>query len=107
MCTVLLRFASGTPRPLLLGAVRDEFVQRAWDPPGAHWGDRLLGGRDRTAGGTWLAVDPDRPAAAADQAKYGVRKPPLGRPQVDEFTPRSRRTQAIGPARARVRTKLW
>src|SRR2546421_6869457 len=78
MCTVLLRFASGTPRPLLLGAVRDEFVQRAWDPPGAHWGDRLLGGRDRTAGSTWLAVDPDRPAVAA--VLNGVRRPPDSRP---------------------------
>jgi uncharacterized protein with NRDE domain len=74
MCTVLLRFAPGTPRPLLLGAVRDEFVERAWDPPAAHWGDRLLGGRDRTAGGTWLAVDPDRPAVAA--VLNGVRRPP-------------------------------
>src|SRR6266536_501359 len=64
MCTVLLRFAPGSASPLRLGAVRDEFVDRAWDPPGAHWGDRLLGGRDWTAGGTWLAVDPDRPAGA-------------------------------------------
>src|SRR5256885_2281514 len=49
MCTVLLRFASGTPPPLLPGAVRDEFVHRAWDPPRAPWGDRPRGGRDRTA----------------------------------------------------------
>ena len=54
--------------------MRDEFVERAWDPPAAHWGDRLLGGRDRTAGGTWLAVDPDRPAVAA--VLNGVRRPP-------------------------------
>jgi uncharacterized protein with NRDE domain len=65
VCTVLLRFAPGDPWPLRLGAVRDEFADRAWDPPAAHWGDRLLGGRDRVAGGTWLAVDPDRPAVAA------------------------------------------
>jgi hypothetical protein len=74
MCTVLLRLAPGTSTPLLLGAVRDEFVDRAWDPPAAHWGDRLLGGRDRIAGGTWLAVDPDRPAVAA--VLNGVRLPP-------------------------------
>jgi uncharacterized protein with NRDE domain len=74
MCTVLLRFAPGTSGPLLLGAVRDEFVDRAWDPPAAYWGGRLLGGRDRTAGGTWLAVDPDRPAVAA--VLNGVRLPP-------------------------------
>src|SRR5439155_24346541 len=73
MCTVLLRFAPGGPCPLRLGAVRDEFVDRAWDRPAAHWGDRLLGGRDRTAGGTWLAADPDRPAVAA--ILNGVRRP--------------------------------
>src|SRR5256714_4879658 len=74
MCTVLLRFAPGTSCPLLFGAVRDEFVDRSWDPPAAHWGGRLLGGRDRSAGGTWLAVDPDRPAVAA--VLNGGRLPP-------------------------------
>ncbi len=65
MCTVLLRFAPGTAWPLLLGAVRDEFADRAWDPPARHWGGTLIGGRDRVAGGTWLAVDPAAPAIAA------------------------------------------
>jgi hypothetical protein len=69
VCTVLLRFAPGSLWPLLLGAMRDEFVDRSWDPPGRHWGTRdaanLIGGRDRAAGGTWLAVDPGRPAVAA------------------------------------------
>ncbi len=68
MCTVLLRYAPDARWPLLLGAVRDEFVTRAWDPPGRHWsgaaGD-LVGGRDSTAGGTWLAVRRDSPAVAA------------------------------------------
>ena len=74
MCTVLLRFDPGGAWPLLLAAVRDEFVDRAWDPPGPHWGDGLVGGRDREAGGTWLAVDPVRPAVAA--ILNGVRLPP-------------------------------
>jgi hypothetical protein len=74
MCTVLLRFAPGGAWPLLLAAVRDEFVDRSWDPPGRHWGDGLVGGRDRTAGGTWLAVDPAAPAVAA--VLNGVRRPP-------------------------------
>ena len=74
MCTVLLRFDPNGAWPLLLAAVRDEFVDRAWDPPGRHWGDGLVGGRDRTAGGTWLAVDPVRPAVAA--ILNGVRLPP-------------------------------
>jgi len=79
VCTVLLRLDPGAPWPVVLGAVRDEFTERPWDPPAAHWdGTRagLLGGRDRTAGGTWLAVDPTpgRPAVAA--VLNGVRRPP-------------------------------
>jgi hypothetical protein len=74
MCTVLLRYAPGARWPVLLAAVRDEFVGRAWDPPAAHWGGRLLGGRDRVAGGTWLAVDPAAPALAA--VLNGTRLPP-------------------------------
>ncbi|MGK2949311.1 MAG: NRDE family protein, partial [Acidimicrobiales bacterium] len=68
MCTVLLRFSPGSPWPVVAGAVRDEFTERPWDPPDRHWdGPRsaLVGGRDHTAGGTWLAVDPQRPALAA------------------------------------------
>jgi len=68
VCTVLLRFSPGAPWPVLVGAVRDEFTDRAWDPPACHWPDdraHLVGGRDHTAGGTWLAVDPNRPALAA------------------------------------------
>lgn len=78
MCTVLLRLRPGAPWPLLVGAVRDEFVARPWDPPGAHWDGAwtgIVGGRDRTAGGTWLAVDPARPALAA--LLNGPRRPPL------------------------------
>ncbi|MGH9275100.1 MAG: NRDE family protein [Acidimicrobiales bacterium] len=78
MCTVLIRFDPEARWPILLGAIRDEFADRPWDPPGPHWDGpwaHLLGGRDRTAGGTWLAVDPsaDRPAAAA--LLNGVRRP--------------------------------
>lgn len=67
MCTVLLRFHPTEPVPVLLAAVRDEFMERPWDPPAAHWAapaDLLWGGRDRLAGGTWLAVDPAGGVAA-------------------------------------------
>ncbi len=77
MCTVLLRFAPGEATPLMAGAVRDEFADRAWDPPGTHWAGaaaHLLGGRDHAAGGTWLAVDPRRRAFAA--LLNGFRRPP-------------------------------
>jgi hypothetical protein len=67
MCTVLVRFRPGAPWPLLVAAVRDEFLDRPWDPPAAHWPDRpsLVGGRDRVAGGTWLAVDSTGASMAA------------------------------------------
>ncbi|HJR26692.1 MAG TPA: NRDE family protein, partial [Acidimicrobiales bacterium] len=64
MCTVLLRVDPGSPWPVLLGAIRDEFVDRPWDPPARHWSGPwagLVGGRDAKAGGTWLAVDPAVP----------------------------------------------
>jgi hypothetical protein len=79
VCTVLLRVEPGARWPVLLGAIRDEFADRPWDPPAHHWRapwSHLLGGRDRTAGGTWLAVDPSphRPAVAA--LLNGVRREP-------------------------------
>jgi hypothetical protein len=77
VCTVLFRFQPDAPWPLQLAAVRDEFVDRAWDPPAAHWPSEapgVYGGRDRSAGGTWLAVRPDRPAISC--LLNGVRRPP-------------------------------
>jgi hypothetical protein len=76
VCTVLLRLNPDGSWPLLVAAVRDEFTSRAWDPPAAHWPSlpSVWGGRDRLAGGTWLAVDRDRPAVAA--LLNGVRRDP-------------------------------
>src|SRR2546421_4307262 len=65
MCPVLPRSAPGPARPLVCGAVGAGCAAPPWAPPATHGGGRLLGGRDRSAGGTWLAVDPDRPAVAA------------------------------------------
>ena len=83
MCTVLLRVDPAARWPLQLGAIRDEFVARAWDPPGRHWPapwDHFVGGRDQTAGGTWLAVDPSptRPAVAALLNGFRRDPPPDG-----------------------------
>lgn len=54
MCTALVSFDPSAPVPVLLVGVRDEFTDRAWEPPAAHWPDRpsLIGGRDLLAGGT-------------------------------------------------------
>jgi uncharacterized protein with NRDE domain len=68
VCTVLLRLDPGGRWPVLVGAIRDEFVERSWDPPSRHWEGpfaRLVGGRDQRAGGTWLAVDPSSRAVGA------------------------------------------
>ncbi|MBY0339268.1 MAG: NRDE family protein [Acetobacteraceae bacterium] len=56
MCTVILLRRPGRPWPLLIAANRDERVDRAWDPPGWHW-PHAFGGRDATAGGTWMAMN--------------------------------------------------
>jgi uncharacterized protein with NRDE domain len=57
VCTVVTRFEPG--RPLRILALRDEFVGRDFDEPGAWWPDQpsVVGGRDRLAGGTWCASD--------------------------------------------------
>lgn len=84
MCTVLLRLSPGGEHPVLLGAIRDEFVERSWDPPARHWDGaaaRLVGGRDHVAGGTWLAVDPERRAVAALLNAGRREEPADGRPR--------------------------
>jgi hypothetical protein len=64
MCTAILGL--GPDGTVLLAGVRDEFTQRAWQPPAYHWPDRpaLIGGRDERAGGTWLALAPAVPRVA-------------------------------------------
>jgi hypothetical protein len=58
VCTVILLRRPGHAWPLLLAANRDERLDRAWDPPAAHWPGEpgLVGGRDRSGGGTWMAL---------------------------------------------------
>lgn len=81
MCTVLLRFAPGGRWPVLLAAVRDEFVDRAWAPPAGHWDGPaagLVGGKDLVAGGTWLAADTAAPAVVAILNGVPLVPPPDG-----------------------------
>ncbi len=59
MCTVALLCRRGHAWPVMLAANRDERIDRPWDSPGAWWPDLpgVVGGRDRTAGGTWMALN--------------------------------------------------
>jgi hypothetical protein len=59
MCTVILLRRPGHAWPALMAANRDERLDRAWDEPAAWWPAQpeVFGGRDRTAGGTWMAAN--------------------------------------------------
>lgn len=59
MCIVFLDHQPDAPWPLLLAGNRDERVDRHWQAPDRHWPDRpeVLGGRDATAGGSWLGLN--------------------------------------------------
>jgi hypothetical protein len=69
VCTVILLRRPGHRWPLILGANRDERLDRPWDPPARHWPDRagVVGGRDRSGGGTWMAMGPRVVAAALNR----------------------------------------
>lgn len=64
MCTVVCRYSPGDPVRIL--ALRDEFVERSFDDPGTWWPDQpsVVGGRDRSAGGSWCVSDIDSGATA-------------------------------------------
>ena len=84
MCTVVVHWAP--PSPVLVLALRDELVGRAFDDPGAWWPEQpsVRGGRDRVAGGSWCVTDvatgvtalvlnrPQRRDAAPGAASRGV-----------------------------------
>ena len=65
MCTLILGVDVVAPGSVLLAANRDEDPGRPADPPGVlSESPRLVGGRDRRAGGTWLAVRERRAVVA-------------------------------------------
>lgn len=84
MCTVVVRWGPG--RPVMVLALRDELTGRDFDDPGAWWPEQptVIGGRDRTAGGSWCVTDaasgvsalvlnrPQRPRAAQGAPSRGV-----------------------------------
>jgi uncharacterized protein with NRDE domain len=73
MCTILLRWDPAADVTVLLAANRDEFRARLADEPGEIV-PGVFAGRDRTAGGTWLAVS--RAGVAALTNVRGGRRDP-------------------------------
>jgi hypothetical protein len=66
MCTVIVLHRPAHRWPLLIAANRDEKLDRAWDPPATWWPEHpfIIGGRDRSAGGTWMALGAEGVLAA-------------------------------------------
>lgn len=77
MCTVVARCTPGEPARIL--AIRDEVVSRDFDEPAEWWPAQpgVIGGRDRTAGGSWCV----------SHVSTGVTALVLNRPERREGTP--------------------
>ncbi len=80
VCTFILLFRPAHARPLLIAANRDEMLDRPWKAPAAHWPAQpgIVGGIDRLAGGTWLAVN-DAGVVAGVLNRAGSLGPQTGR----------------------------
>lgn len=58
MCLLLVLWRTSAAAPVMVAANREEFFDRPFDPPTLDPGPpRVLAGRDRRAGGTWLGVN--------------------------------------------------
>lgn len=80
MCTIVVLYRPGRAWPLILGANRDERIDRPWRPPARHWPDRpgVVAGLDETAGGTWLGLN-DQGVVAAVANRRGSLGPAPGK----------------------------
>ncbi len=76
MCTLVILLRPDHPWPLMLGANRDEMLERPSAAPGRHWADRpeVVAGLDRLAGGSWLGVN-DHGVVAAVMNRQGTLGP--------------------------------
>jgi len=59
MCTLVILRRPDHRWPVLIGANRDEMIDRPWQPPARHWPDRpeVVAGLDILAGGSWLGIN--------------------------------------------------
>ena len=76
VCTVIVAWKCFPDAPVVVAANRDELLDRPSDPPTMLQTDPpRWGGRDRLAGGTWLAVDPAGRVGAVTNRHPGGRLP--------------------------------
>jgi len=79
MCTLVILRRPEHAWPVVIGANRDEMVERPAMPPGRHWPDRaeVVAGLDLLAGGSWLGLN-DWGVAAAILNRQGSLGPAAG-----------------------------
>ena len=79
MCTLVILRRPEDAWPVVIGANRDEMIDRPAKPPGRHWPDRpeVVAGLDIEAGGSWLGVN-DWGVAAAVLNRHGSLGPASG-----------------------------
>src|SRR5436190_19633018 len=79
MCTLVILRRPDHRWPVLIGANRDEMIDRPWEPPRRHWPDRpeVVAGLDKLASGSWLGVN-DWGVAAAILNRHGSLGPAPG-----------------------------
>ncbi len=79
MCTLVVLRRPGHDWPLVLGANRDEMIDRPWKAPGRHWPDRpeVVAGLDELAGGSWLGLN-DHGVVAGILNRFGTLGPAPG-----------------------------
>ena len=72
MCTLVILRRPRHRWRVLIGANRDEMIERPSKPPGRHWPDRpeLTAGLDMLAGGSWFGIN-DWGVAAAVLNRHG------------------------------------
>src|SRR5918912_854110 len=79
MCTLVMLRRPEHPWPVVIGANRDEMIDRPALAPGRHWADRaeVVAGLDLLAGGTWLGLN-DWGVVAAVLNRHGSLGPAAG-----------------------------
>jgi uncharacterized protein with NRDE domain len=79
MCTLAILRRPEHDWPVIIGANRDEMIDRPAEPPGRHWPDRtvVVAGRDLLAGGSWLGLN-DWGVVAAILNRHGSLGPAAG-----------------------------